>query len=200
MTRDDLDAMELWRPYSDPLNKLWNIPRSSSLGQDLWFVMHGSDPTRRWFAIERRQDGMLIGTLSLREIDAPSSARLGIGLGSDYVDQGHGSEALTTFLPFYFQRLGFQRMVLDVAAANKRAVHVYEKLGFRLTGSHYRNIPEETDLAFLQEPAYQPLLTYFRRHFGKVQLQFLDMALERRDWELSRAVAVSQSLGQGARA
>ena len=69
LTRDDLDAMELWPPFSDPLNKLWNIPRSSSLGRDLWFVMHGSDPTRRWYAIERREDRSVIGTLSLREIE-----------------------------------------------------------------------------------------------------------------------------------
>lgn len=193
MTRDDLDAMDLWRPFSDPLTRLWNIPRSTSLGRDLWFVMHGSDPTRRWYAIERRQDHTLLGTLSLREIEAPASARLGIGLGSDYVDQGYGSEALSTFLPYYFLRLGFQRMVLDVAAANLRAIHVYDKLGFRRTGYHYRNVPEETDLSFLQNPAYRPILPYFRRHFGKMQLQFLDMALERGDWEASQAAAVPRT-------
>ena len=191
LTRDDLDVMEQWRPFADPLNKLWNIPRSTSLGRDLWFVLHGSDPTRRWYAIERRQDQTVVGTLSLREIEAPTWARLGIGLGADYVEHGYGTEALLTFLPYYFRRLGFHRMVLDVAAANKRAVHVYDKLGFRLTGSHYRNIPEETDLTFLQEPAYRPLLPYFRRHFGKMQLQFLDMALEQRDWEASQAKAAS---------
>ena len=199
LTRDDLDAMESWRPYSDPVNKLWNIPRSTSLGRDLWFVMHGSDPTRRWYAIERRQDRMIIGTLSLREIDAPRSARLGIGLGSDYVDQGYGTEALTTFLPYYFHQLGFQSMILDVAAANKRAVHVYEKLGFRQTGWHYRNVPDETDLTFMQDPAYHYLLPYFRRHFGKMQLQFLDMALGRRDWEATRTAAQPVSAAQGVR-
>ena len=200
MTRDDLDALDLWRPFSDPLSKLWNIPRSTSLGRDLWFVMHGADPTRRWYAIERRQDRVIIGTLSLRDIEAPSSARLGISLGSDYVDHGFGTEAMRTFLPYYFRRLGFQRLVLDVAAANKRAVHVYDKLGFRLTGSHYRNVPDEMDLSFMQDPAYRPLLPYFRRHFGKMQLQFLDMVLERRDWELSQAIAGTQAPGQGARA
>ncbi|HNR97032.1 MAG TPA: GNAT family protein [Anaerolineae bacterium] len=200
LTRDDLDAMELWPPFSDPLNKLWNIPRSSSLGRDLWFVMHGSDPTRRWYAIERREDRSVIGTLSLREIEAPASARLGIGLGSAYVDQGYGSEALSLFLPYYFRRLGFQRLVLDVAAANQRAVHVYDKLGFRLTGSHYRNVPEETDLSFMQEPAYCHLLPYFRRHFGRTQLLFLDMALERRDWEASHTQPAKRAPAtQGAR-
>jgi len=183
MDRDDLDKMESWRPFTDPLSALWNIPRSTSVSRDIWFVMHGTDPSRMWFAIDRIADGQLIGTLSLREIVKPISARLGISFGSDYVDHGYGSEALRTFLPYYFQTLGFQRLLLDVAAANKRAIRVYEKLGFRQTDSHYRMIPEGTDLSFLQQPAYRELHPYFRRHFGHMQLLFLDMSLEKRDWE-----------------
>jgi RimJ/RimL family protein N-acetyltransferase len=186
MTRQDLEQVETWRPFTDPICSLWNLPRSTSLSRDIWFVMHGTDPTRRWYAIERLDGHSVIGTLSLREIDAPASARLGITLGSDYVNSGFGTEALTLFLPHFFERLGFLRMVLDVAAANKRAVHVYLKLGFVQTGSHYRNIPEETDLTFLQSPAYRDVLSCFRRHLGRTQLQFLDMVLERRDWRAAR--------------
>lgn len=183
MDRDDLDKMESWRPFTDPLSSLWNIPRSTSISRDIWFVMHGADPSRMWFAIERTADGQLIGTLSLREIVKPISARLGISLGADYVDRGYGSEALSAFFPYYFHTLGFQRLLLDVAAANKRAIHVYEKLGFQQTDSHYRMIPEGTDLSFLQQAAYRDLHPYFRRRFGHMQLMFLDMALEKRDWE-----------------
>jgi diamine N-acetyltransferase len=183
MDREDLDKMESWRPFTDPLCNLWNIPRSTSLSRDIWFVMHGADPTRMWFAIERVSDGELIGTLSLREIVGGISARLGISLGADYVDQGYGSEALRAFLPHCFRTFGFQRILLDVAAANKRAIHVYARLGFEQTGSHYRTIPEGTDLSFLHQAAYRELRTYFRRHFGRMQLLFLDMALERRAWE-----------------
>jgi RimJ/RimL family protein N-acetyltransferase len=189
MDRDDLDKMESWRPFTDPLCNLWNIPRSTSLSRDIWFVMHGGDPTRMWFAIERVADGQLIGTLSLREIVERTSGRLGISLGADYVHQGYGSEALRTFLPHYFRTLGFQRLLLDVAAANKRAIHVYAKLGFQQTGSHYRTIPEGTDLSFLHQAAYHELRPCFRRHFGRMELLFLDMALERRDWEQSHTPA-----------
>lgn len=183
MDRDDLDRMESWRPFTDPLSKLWNIPRSTSVSRDIWFVMHGTDPSRMWFAIERSADRQLIGTLSLREIVKPISARLGISLGYDYVDRGYGSEALNTFLPYYFRTLDFQRLLLDVAAANKRAIHVYQKLGFQQTDSHYRTIPDGTDLSFLQQQAYRDARAHFRRHFGHMQLMFLDMALERRDWD-----------------
>lgn len=179
----DLEAMDSWRPFSDPLHSLWNIPRSPSVSRDIWFVMHRGDPTRMWFAIERQADGRIIGTLSLREIVEHMSARLGISLGTDYVEHGYGSEALRIFLPHFFGTLSFQRLFLDVAAANLRAIHVYEKIGFRQTASHYRSIPDGTDLSFLNEGPYRELRPYFRRHFGRMQLLFLDMVLERRDWE-----------------
>jgi len=183
MRREDLDEMDSWHPFTDPLYSLWNIPRGPSVSRDIWFVVHGSDPSRLWFSIERLADQRVIGTLSLREIVQRVSARLGISLGVDYVDKGYGSEALRTFLTYYFRTLGFQRLFLDVAAANQRAIHVYRRLGFLQTASHYRNIPEGTDLQFLDQAPYRELRSCFRRHFGRMQLTFVDMALERRDWE-----------------
>lgn len=187
MRHEDLDEIHAWRPFTDPLYSLWNLPRSPSVSRDIWFVMHRSDPSRMWFAIERRADGRVIGTLSLREIVAPISARLGISLGADYVEQGYGSEALRTLLPYYFDTMGFQRLFLDVAAANRRAVHVYQKLGFQQTGSHYRDAPDGTDLSFLQQDAYRELRPFFRRHFGRIQVLFLDMVLEKSAWKESYA-------------
>jgi len=183
MRREDLEQMQAWRPFRDPLHRLWHIQRRTPLSRDIWFMLHNSDPTHMWFVIERRKDSRVIGALSLREIARPVSARLGIRLGADFVDRGYGSEALYLFLPHYFHTLGFQRMLLDVAATNKRAVHVYEKLGFRRTGQHYRNVPQEQDLSFLDEEQYRHLRIYFRRHFGRMQLLFYDMVLERSEWE-----------------
>ncbi|MBC7261213.1 MAG: GNAT family N-acetyltransferase [Chloroflexi bacterium] len=183
LRHEDLEQIESWRPFTDPLSRLWNIPRSTRLSRELWFTVHDTDPTRLWLVIERKEDGQVIGTLSLREIVRHISARLGITLGADYVEQGYGSEALRLFLPYYFRELDFRRMFLDVAAANRRAVHVYEKLGFRRTGSHYRDVPEGTDLHFLEQEQYRSLRPYFRRHLGRVQLLFYDMVLERSDWE-----------------
>jgi len=142
--------------------------------------------------VERREDKSLIGSLSLREIVGRTSARLGISLGADYVDQGYGSEALGLFLPYYFLTLGFQRLVLDVAATNKRAMHVYQKLGFRQTGEHYRNIPEHVDLEFLQREEYRDLWPYFRRRMGRLQLLFYDMVLEGHEWS-RRQIAVGMT-------
>jgi RimJ/RimL family protein N-acetyltransferase len=195
LRQEDLEQIGSWRPFTDPLSRLWNIPRGTRLSWELWFTVHETDPTRVWLVIERKEDHQVIGTLSLREIVKHISARLGITLGADYVEQGYGSEALRLFLPCYFYELDFRRMFLDVAAANRRAVHVYEKLGFRRTGSHYRNVPEDVDLRFLEQEPYRSLRPYFRRHLGHVQLLFYDMVLERSDWEKMNAEHKGKEVG-----
>jgi len=96
--RNDLQQMETWQSFSDPLHRLWNIPRRTSLSREIRFMLHSSDPTKLWFAVQRRPDKRVIGTISLREIVMYESARLGISLGADYVEQGYGSEALRLFL------------------------------------------------------------------------------------------------------
>jgi len=183
MHSGDTQRMELWRPYRDPLHRLWHLPRRKPLSKDVWFLLHGSDPETIWFTIEHREERRIIGALSLREVSHPVSSRLGIRLVPDYVDLGYGTEVLNAFLPYYFETLGFYRMLLDVAAINTRAVHVYEKLGFQHCGKHYRKIPPEHDLSFLDEERYRPLLRFFRRHRGQMQLLFYDMVLEREAWQ-----------------
>jgi RimJ/RimL family protein N-acetyltransferase len=187
MRSGDTQRMDLWRPYRDPLHRLWHLPRSSSLTKDVWLLLHGDDSKTLWWTIEHCEDQRIIGALSLREISKPVSARLGIRIAPDYVDRGYGSEVLRAFMPYFFHTMGFHRMLLDVAATNTRAVHVYEKLGFRHCGKHYRNIPPEEDLSFLEQGQYQPLLRFFRRHRGVVQLLFYDMVLERAVWEQTAA-------------
>ena len=183
MRPQDLKDIQAWRPFTDPLHALWNIPRDMSPSRDLWPMLRGSKHKRALYVIERRADGIVIGRLSLREITGHTSARLGIALGADFVNQGYGSEALRLFLPYYFHTLGFRRLYLDVAATNKRAIHVYEKLGFQRMGSHYRDIPLHHDLSLLKQEQYRNLRIYFRRHLGRMQLLFYDMKLDRSDWD-----------------
>jgi len=181
--REDSQQMRAWRPFSDTLHILANIARTAPVSRGMWLALHGADRTSLLYVIERRSDGKVVGRVSLREIVGHSSARLGIACGADFVNQGYGSEALRVFLPYYFRTLGFQRLCLDVAATNKRAIHVYEKLRFRHAGSHYRDVPAHHDLSFLKQEEYRSLRMYFRRHFGRMQLLFHDMVLKRDEWE-----------------
>jgi diamine N-acetyltransferase len=186
----DLDIMSTWPTFPDPLYRLFDWPRRSTMENELWFSSLMDDKTRLYYGVEDESRNV-IGRISLREIWGRHSARLGIGLGTEYVSQGYGTEALRLFLHLYFNDLGFERMVLDVSAINIRAVRCYERCGFRYVGSHYEYIGTDEEVAFLQEERYQNLKRFFRRKNQRNWALSYDMALEKADWLLSASSSPS---------
>ncbi len=61
-------------------------------------------------------------------------ASLDIFVSERFQGRGVGSEAMRTLIDYLFGELGLHRLTVDPAAANERAVHVYEKLGFKRVG------------------------------------------------------------------
>ena len=181
MRREDLYAMIHWRRSVDPLYQPFDFPDQSRAEHERWFTWRSQDPSRRLFTVEN-EDGQVIASLTLREIDGQGSARLGITVGADFVSQGYGSEALRVFLDYYFGQMGFARLVLDVASTNLRAVRTYHALGFRQIGEHYRPAGHASYRILQQDPRYRHLRSCFRRLGASTQVRFYDMALTREEW------------------
>ncbi|MGA9347518.1 MAG: GNAT family N-acetyltransferase [Anaerolineae bacterium] len=179
MVREDVEKMQAWRPFTDPLDSLWNISQSSS-DNYIRFQAQANDPSRRWYAVEDLS-GRLVGRLSLRQIRECKSARLGITLGAEYVGQGYGTDAIRTFLVYYFWELGFETLYLDVAAPNKRALRCYEKCGFEYIGSHYQGIGSDEHLTFLKDERYRDVRRFFKKEKGRNLVLFYDMKIEKKD-------------------
>ncbi|NTU85162.1 MAG: GNAT family N-acetyltransferase [Chloroflexales bacterium] len=181
--RGDTLAQELWPRYTEPFSSLWNIPRQITY-EDL--AGRSWSGQRYAWAVEdsyRR----LIGRISLREVDTvQASARLGISLSQPYVSQGLGTEALVLFLDHYFGPLGFERMVLDVAAFNRRAVRCYERLGFRYLESEWRSAGSDPSLRLIDDPRYLDVAPFFKRNRHEALVEFYEMDLTRSEW-LARA-------------
>jgi len=154
------------------------------------------DQRSRWFDdITQRQrqipfavddeHGTMIGRIFLRHVRREErSAVLGIDLHPDCLSQGYGTEALGAFLQHYFDAMGFERMLLSVAAHNLRARRCYESLGFGTIGSHWDAHvgPDVT-----AEAKYHSVRHLFRRGAVGLESLFYDMRLERADW-LDRAI------------
>jgi RimJ/RimL family protein N-acetyltransferase len=185
LQRADVDAMAVWQPFADPSLAAYNPPDPSAQERDDWYALRTGDPARREFAIEA--SGQVVGRISLRDMDGQGAARLGISIGAQFVNRGLGTEALTGFLDWYFDEGGFSVMVLDVSASNRRAVHVYQKLGFRHVKDLYRSVDDEA-VAFLDDPRYADLRTYFRRKAGQTEALFYEMELEREEWQERKEV------------
>lgn len=185
MRRKDLEAMTRWRPFADPLYQPFDFPRQDLAQHIRWFSDRKQDPTRRLYTIEDEQ-GAVIGSLTLRDMDGRRSARLGITLGADYVSRGYGTEALRLFLDYYFDELGFSQMVLDVAATNLRALRAYRALGFRHTGHHFRAATHSSYATVLRDTRYRHLHRLFQRRGAWPEVMFHDMILTRGEWEAQR--------------
>ena len=182
MKQADLDAMIQWRPFADPLYQPFDFPRQSKTEHLRWFEWRSRDPERRLYTIEN-EGHRVIGSLTLREINGRRSARLGITIGADFVSQGYGTEALRLFLDFFFGEMGFERMELDVASTNIRAVRTYRALGFREVGQHYRSAAAPSYRILQREPSYRHLRRFFRWQGTLTQVLFYDMAMTREEWQ-----------------
>ncbi len=87
-------------------------------------------------AITDRRTGAYLGEAVLNEIEPiDRRASFRIALASiGLTGRGYGSEAAWLMLAHGFDALGLHRIELEVYAFNPRAIHAYEKLGFRREG------------------------------------------------------------------
>jgi diamine N-acetyltransferase len=187
LTRGDLNDMVRWRPFDDPLFSDANWPLRSLRELNQWYTRCSRDPQRLLCAVTD-DSGRVIGSITLRERDGSRSARLGVTLGADFVNQGLGTEALGLFLDYYFDELGLGKIVLDVVGYNRRAIRVYEKLGFVAIGQHERSIGRHEKWTSLEESSSETAQEYVRRDWlGRRWLLCYDMELTREKWERQRA-------------
>ena len=74
------------------------------------------------------------------------SASIDIFMGDAWQDRGLGTEAMRTLIDYLIGQRGHHRITVDPAAANARAIRVYERLGFAPVGvmRAYERVAEGT--------------------------------------------------------
>ncbi|MBO3803362.1 MAG: GNAT family N-acetyltransferase [Candidatus Brockarchaeota archaeon] len=81
-------------------------------------------------------DGRVVASSGVTRRSAPCESHvgdLGIVVKAGYRDVGIGTEVIRTLIE-EARAMGLKILVLTVFATNERAIHVYEKAGFRQTG------------------------------------------------------------------
>ncbi len=82
------------------------------------------------FSMLERRSGGFIGNIELMD-PTGAEAELGIAITAARQDMGYGTEAIRRIAEYGFRELGLRRICLKAFAFNTRALHVYEKCGFR---------------------------------------------------------------------
>ena len=100
----------------------------------------------RFYSV-RAEDGTVAGFFYFE--DRGDAIFYGLGLRPDLTGRGLGTAFVNAGLEFAQSRFGRRRMVLDVAEFNERAIRVYERAGFRRTGSRLRFFEGWGDVPFV---------------------------------------------------
>lgn len=137
LEKHDLPKFKKW--LNDPKLSLFMREFDTMLAEENmleWYDESIHDENQIDFSIVNLADGDLVGACTLTGIDRRNSnaeARIFIGRHR-FWNQGYGSEAMLLLLDYAFNVLNLHCVHLKVNEINKSAIHVYKKLGFKLSG------------------------------------------------------------------
>ena len=100
-----------------------------------WFTQRA--PGTHSFVAEL--DGRVVGQLGLHQDRAPRRrhcASIGMAVHDDFQGRGVGSALMAAMVDLADNWLDLRRIELTVYADNPAAVHLYEKFGFAIEGTH----------------------------------------------------------------
>ena len=135
---DDEPLFHAWINDPDVTEHLSNLYPFSHVAEREWLEKNMTvDYNHAGFAVETLAESRLIGSIGLIEVVPESrNATLGIMIGDKTCwDSGYGTDAMRVLCRFGFDYMNLHRIELQVIAGNDRALHVYEKVGFRLEGT-----------------------------------------------------------------
>ena len=132
----DLPALAALRNDLDLQLALMATPRPNTVERvEDWIKRRANDPAGAFFVIASADGSETIGFLQLLNMDpVHRHAALGICVTGAHQGKGRAAEALTLLEGYAAGTLGLRKIVLQVLAANARAIAFYEKDGYRRVG------------------------------------------------------------------
>lgn len=175
MKLKDIEAMMCWGRHEEDLFEDYNFPVMDEEERFRWFHFK-TRGHKRCFSVFN-QEGDLVGYISLRNVNRIlKKSEMGIVFDPAQLNKGYGTDAMKTLLKWYFQKLGYRKLILNVAAYNKRALRAYEKVGFRKIASHYDPFLNEA-VNPLQEERYFDIRRYFRMRWHRIEVLHYKMEI-----------------------
>ena len=126
LVREDVATIESWPDYPAEFNEL-----NYALRKDGWLAEFGRRPDTWIYAVE--ETGNLIA-FTILATTAPGEAEFRIALRADKIGQGLGRTITMDTLEKGFDECGLVRIHLIVRKNNRRAIELYQQLGFTHQG------------------------------------------------------------------
>jgi len=177
LRRDDIDKRLKWEKYPDPLYAHYNLGEMTEVQKKAWYLKRKKDPHMLYLSIDSLT-GELLGFLNIYDLDWENKkAKLGIYLGYEYSDKGYGTEAIRTLLPYYFEKMKFKELYLDVAALNKKAIKCYLNCGFEFVKTEFKRHDPRNKIDIFGEERFKDIRKYFKKEEDEILVQFEEMRI-----------------------
>ena len=137
-----------------------NIPHPYPYGAAAMWIAQLSDSAEIVWAIERREDAVLIGCIGLRLIREHRTAIPGYWIGKPFWRMGYATEALGAVLAYAFDVRRVARVDIRAMPGNGASIRVQEKHGFVPKGMGTETAPArggsiEVELRTLSRAAWE---------------------------------------------
>ena len=98
--------------------------------QEIGWVHSKLEEKAQVFSMIEKESGQFIGNIELMDAN-DSEGEFGIAITAAKQDMGYGTEAIPALISYGLETLGLKRIFLRTRVFNARAIHVYEKCGFK---------------------------------------------------------------------
>lgn len=132
LRRNDKDLMLEWL-MNEKIRENFRFNYSKiSMSSVEDFIRNSISEENKHYAIVNENDEYM-GTVSLKKINfVPDTAEIAIVLRENAMGKGYGKTAIQDVLKIAFNELNLNKVYLNVFRNNKRAIKLYEKIGFNL--------------------------------------------------------------------
>lgn len=124
------DYLVMVNDYENVNRYIGGKNKSYTFEQEIAWVRKQLKEKAAVFSMIEKSSNAFIGNIEFMNLTA-SEGELGIAVTAKMQNKGYGSEAIRAFVKYGMNQLGLKRIVLRVRPDNERAIHVYEKCGFR---------------------------------------------------------------------
>ena len=158
------DARELQRLASakEIADGLVSLPHPYPEGGAAEWIASVIADGRPRFAIVRRDDGVLVGSIGLAVEAEHRRAEVGYFVGVEHWNRGYATEAVRAVLAYGFRELGLNRIFAHHFVRNPASGRVLEKAGMRREGVRRRHTFKDGE--FLDSAVYAIVRSEYEAH------------------------------------
>jgi len=138
----DVSQMLEWGKHEDIRLLHYNFNYTSFYDCQRWYRSKNKFLRKYIFGIYT--EDILVGYITLKNINwLFRKGEMGIVMDPSKVNKGYGTKAMKKYLQIVFNQNKMKKIILRVAAFNKRAKRTYEKVGFKIYKESYEVYEEQ---------------------------------------------------------